>query len=449
MRILAEFIIKFNACILTFVKKTGMLSSIMNAQTHIKQKKKPIGAVLLTLLLFISISFALGMIFGEQRAIRAAVPEGEGEIIGVGELPAYLADDIEFQQFWDVWNLVKERFYKQPVSEKELFYGAMKGMVSATGDDYTVYFDPEDAEMFSSSLEGSFEGIGAEIGIRDERLQIIAPLPETPAQQAGLQPADQIVMVDGVETVGMTVEEAVTRIRGEKGSTVTLTIYREGEDGLLEVPIVRDKIVIDSVKYEMGDNGIMQISIHTFNGDTNKLFNEAVNEALSQGAEGILLDLRSNPGGLLTSAIDIASAWVGYDTVLIEKKQSDQDAYRGVTAPRLKDIPTVVLVNEGSASASEIVSGALQDYGLATVIGMQTFGKGSVQDYRELPDGSAVKITVAEWFTPNGRSINEMGLTPDIEIDFTLEDFHAERDPQKEKALEILLEGQEAVAQAE
>lgn len=426
---------------LTFTPETSILGDIMdNTSYHVpaKKSKKPYGGIMVAIFVFLLLAFTIGMIFGQQRALRAAVPEGEGHVLGQGEIPAHLEGDIDFKQFWDVWNFMKETYYRQPVSEKELFYGALKGMLAAAEDPYTVYFDPEEADMFNANLEGSFEGIGAEIGIKEEQLQIVAPLPGTPAEQAGLRPGDHIVMIDEVDTFGMTIEEAVSRIRGEKGSTVTLAISREGIEGLVDVPIKRDKIVVDSVRSEMGEDGIMYISIFTFNGDTNELFNRAVNEALTGGATGIILDLRSNPGGLLTSAIDIAAAWVGYDTVVIEKKQDKQDVFAGMMAPRLQDIPTVVLVDGGSASGSEIVAGALQDYGYATLVGTQTFGKGSVQDYRELADGSAVKITVAEWFTPNGRTINQTGITPDVEVEFTLEDANEERDPQKEKAYEIL-----------
>jgi carboxyl-terminal processing protease len=206
----------------------------------------------------------------------------------------------------------------------------------------------------------------------------------------------------------------------------------------MDYTITREKILIESVTWAMDDKNIMLISISTFNHDTSDLFSQAVHEALTQDVDGIILDLRSNPGGLLTTAIDIASAWVGYDVVVIERAQEVIQTFRGVSAPRLGGIPTVVLVNGGSASASEIVSGALQDYGYATVVGTQTFGKGSVQDYRELEDGSALKITTAVWYTPNGRSINEEGVTPDVRIEYGIEDYQADLDPQMDVAKAIL-----------
>lgn len=398
----------------------------------------PRSVTLLFSILIGIVTFSIGFFIGESRGVRSVVPEGEGRLIEQAEPPAYLTQDIDFQQFWDVWNLTKEEFYNQPVSDIDLFYGSLKGLLSGLDDPYSIYLDPEEAEEFAANLEGSFEGIGAEIGIKDERLLIIAPLDGTPAHQAGLLPGDWIVLIDGVETIGMSVEEAVTRIRGEKGTEVVLTISRDGVDGLIEISITRDTIEVDSVKWTIDDT-IMTISVSTFNHDTSDLFAQAIQEALTSDVHGIILDLRSNPGGFLSTAIDMASAWVGYDVVVIERTQEDARTYKGVKAPRLQGIPTVVLVNGGSASASEIVSGALQDYGYATVVGTQTFGKGSVQEYREWPDGSAMKITTAVWYTPKGRSINETGIAPDIEVVYTLEEYQAGIDPQYDVALEILL----------
>lgn len=398
----------------------------------------PRSLLILCAVLIVIVAFSVGFYIGQTQGVRSVVPDGEGRVVGQGEIPSYLSEDVDFQQFWDIWGFVKEEFYRQPVSDVDLYYGSIKGLVSGLGDPYSVYFDPEEAQEFTASLEGSFEGIGAEIGIKDDRLQIIAPLDGLPADEAGLLPGDWIVLIDDIETTSMSVEEAVTLIRGEKGTQVILTIARDGAEGLVDYSITRDKIVIDSVKWSIDDQGIMTIGISTFNHDTSGLFSEAIQEALTANVQGIILDLRSNPGGLLTTAIDTASAWVGYDVVVIERSQSNVQTFQGVSAPRLEGIPTVVLVNSGSASASEIVSGALQDYGYATIVGTQTFGKGSVQDYRELEDGSAVKITTAAWYTPDGRSINEEGIAPDVVVDFTAEQYQAEIDPQMRAAREIL-----------
>jgi len=416
-----------------------MLVFVMQTMTPSSSSRFPRALAALVLALVAVVSFTFGMTLGRQEGARAAVPPGEGHVLNQGDLPLSLQEDVDFRNFWDVWNFIKESYYKQPVSEKTLYYGALKGMVAAAGDPYTMYFDPTEAAEFNADLAGQFEGIGAEIGIKDDQLQVVAPLPGTPAELAGLMPGDKILLIDGTDTTGMTVEAAVQLIRGPKGTQVVLTITRNGLESAMEIPITRDTITVNSVAWTVEDNGIAVISIYTFNDETNGLFNQAVNDVLAKNVRGIILDLRSNPGGLLTSAIDVASVWVGYQTVVLEKGQGVDQTFAGPTAPRLEGMPTVVLVDGGTASGSEIVAGALQDYGLATVVGTQTFGKGSVQDYRDLPDGSAVKVTVAEWLTPLGRTIHETGLTPDVIVEFTQEDFDAQRDPQKEKAVEILL----------
>jgi carboxyl-terminal processing protease len=396
--------------------------------------------ILLFVFTVVGSSFISGWYLGHQRGVIDTVPAGEGRVLDQGMVSASLTKDVSFDQFWDVWKLVKENYYKQPVSDKELFYGALHGMVAASGDRYTTYFDPEEASQFMSSLNGTFEGIGAEIGIKEEQLQIVAPLPDSPAEKAGLQPGDGILAINGADTEGMSVEQAVTLIRGEAGTVVTLTVARQGDVEARDVSITRGTIVVHSVRWSIDEStSIATISIFTFNDDTSPLFNKAMGDVLAEGARGLIVDLRSNPGGLLTSAIDIASAWAGYQTIVIEKTGNDAQEFAGVTAPRLADVPTVVLVDGGSASGSEIVAGALQDYQLATLVGTTTFGKGSVQDYRQLPDGSAVKITVAQWYTPSGRSINETGIEPDVVVEFTQEDANEKRDPQKDKAIELLL----------
>lgn len=394
-------------------------------------------------LVFVTVSFTLGFVIGRQQGVRSVVPEGEGRVLSQGEIPRYLAQDVDFDLFWTAWDLVKDKYYEQPVSETSLFYGAMHGLLGALEDPHTVFFNPEETEEFNQELEGSFEGIGAEIGIKDDQLQIVAPLADSPAETAGVLPGDKIYFIDGVETTNMTVEEAVMRIRGDKGTTVVLTVSRDGLAELQDISIVRDEIVIDSVSYEIRSDGIAVIEIFFFNEDTVGLFNGAVKEILTQDVEGVILDLRSNPGGLLTAAVEVASEWVGSEVVVIQDVRGEQNGLVGLDPAWLAGLPTVVLVNQGSASGSEIVAGALQDYDLATLVGMTTFGKGSVQDYQELPDGSAIKITVAEWLTPNGRSINEQGIEPDIEIDYTIEDYYAGADPQLAKAVEVILYGWE------
>ncbi len=381
---------------------------------------------------------------GESASFPWQQTTSSVSVRGVGQaMPGNVtAEDIEFRRFWDLWRLLKTKYYRQPVPDQQLFYGAMEGLAKGVGDDYTTYFPPEDAKEFESSLQGEFQGIGAEIGIKEEQLQIIAPLPDTPAERAGLMPGDAILKIDDKETTGMSVEEAVKLIRGERGTKVTLSIFRLSQKKPpFDVSIQRDIIQVKSVTWEMatGSKRIAIVEISNFSQDTTSSFRDAVREILAKDPQGLIIDLRNNPGGYLESAVDIASEWVGKEIVVKERRQGKIiEEMRGEMPARLHQIPTIVLVNQGSASASEIVAGALQDGGFARLVGMKTFGKGSVQEYEPLPDGSAVKITVAEWVTPKDRTIQKIGLEPDVSVDRTAEDYEAKRDPQLERALELL-----------
>lgn len=403
--------------------------------------------------------FAGGLYVGRAGLSKAETnTAGDKNVEGIGSFPpAGTVDNkmLNFSQFWDLWKTLKLKYYED-VSENKMFYGAMSGMTAALGDPYTSFFEPKIAKEFSDSLKGEFEGIGAEIGVRNDQLQIIAPLPGTPAEKAGLLAGDYILGINGTSTEGMLTEEAVTLIRGPKGTTVTLKIGRVPKSKIQnqksanasstkEEPIVkdykikRDKIVIKSVRLTWPKDGVAMIAVSNFNQDTDQEFKAAVDEVLAKNAKGVILDLRNDPGGYLDRSMAISGEWVGDQIVVSERRKGKIiDEFRGTGSARLKDIPTVVLVNQGSASAAEIVAGALQDYGLAKIIGMKTFGKGSVQDYSEFDDGSAIKITIAEWLTPKGRSINKSGIQPDIEVDRTIDDYNENRDPQLDKALEYL-----------
>lgn len=382
-----------------------------------------------------------GIFLGREVLPPRTVQLEDGQVLGIGEV-SRIADDVDFDLFWEVWEQVQNDHIYGPVSEKDLFYGALEGLVSGLGDPYTNFFDPREASEFQTDLSGQFEGIGAEIGKRDGQIVIVSPLQDSPAQSAGVQAGDAILLIDELDTFGMTIEDAVRNIRGPKGTTVVLTVARENEESVVEIPIRRDVIELRSVEWDIREDGIAVINLFAFNEDTARLFNEAVVDVLSQGASGIVLDMRNNPGGFLDRAVSIAGEWVGNNTVVIERfengQQRELDA-QGIA--RLRDIPTVVLVNEGSASATEIVAGALQDYEEAVIIGAQTFGKGSVQEYRQLSDGSGLKITIAEWLTPQGRSINQEGIRPDEIVEFLAEDFAQGIDTQLERAIEILIGG--------
>lgn len=393
------------------------------------------------------VGFAIGhtTTASSSRASSVADPT-KGSVIGLYKTPSTKIEDVDFKQFWDLWKMMKERYYLQPVTDKQLFYGALQGLAGSVNDPYTVYFDPKVASDFASSLEGKFEGIGAEIGMKDGQLQVVAPLPGTPAERGGILAGDLILNINGTSTESMSVEQAVTLIRGPKGTPVTLTIFRmppKGEKAKesKEIKLIRDTIHVESVKSKMLDNSIAYIEVTNFNADTQDGFDRAVRDVTRSHPKGLILDLRNNPGGFLDTAVSMASEWLGTDVIVKERRQGViVDEMRGNQPnPRLKGVPTVILVNQGSASASEIVSGALQDAGAATLIGTKTFGKGVVQDVQDFPDGSSIKMTIAEWLTPKERLIQKLGLEPNELVERTADDYEAKRDPQLERAIGFLL----------
>lgn len=406
------------------VKYIGMKN---NLPEH-KQLLKRIGLVFLAIIVFYS-GFGLGLSSGGSVSYS-------GNWEGLSQINSS-RNKVDFDLFWDVWDTLQESYIEAPVSEEDLVRGAISGMVEASGDPYTQYFDPEMAELFNQDISGSFFGIGAEIGLRDDLITVIAPLSGSPAEEAGLRAGDKILAVDGEETYGWNVTEAVQKIRGDKGAEVVLTVYTPGEESEREVSIIRNEINIDSVSLEIVDN-VAVIEISQFSEDTYSQFNQVVQDVLALEIDGIILDLRNNPGGLLDQAIGIADFWIDGKLVVTEAFKDTEIPMFARPGARLSGIQTVVLVNGGSASGSEIVAGALKDYNLARIIGEQTFGKGSVQNYRELSDGSAIKITVAKWLTPRGNSISEIGIEPDELVELTLEDLNEGKDPQLESALDYI-----------
>lgn len=433
-----------------------------NSKYIIQEKKATIFKttfIAVLILVLMAVCFGSGMYVTRKSETVKNLADQElvllGKVLGkYSQSPEdKLSQDVDFDLFWEVWDILEKEFVdRDKLSEKEMFYGAVRGLVSSLGDPYTVFMNPIIAHEFAEDLAGTFEGIGAEIGIRDEILTIIAPLPDMPAEKAGLRAGDKVYAINGESTMNISIDEAVNKIRGPVDTQVTLTISRDGLEKAEDVAITRGVIIVKSVKTEIlnnninvnsdsnnNDDDIYVIKITNFNDDTLNLFNEAVREVITKNPSGIILDLRNNPGGYLETAIEVSSEWVDEGVVVTEQFSEDKKLeYLSRGRARLKDYPTVVLVNQGSASASEIVAGALQDYGKAKIIGMQTFGKGSVQALQKLKDGSSVKITVAKWLTPNGNCINEEGITPDEEIDLTIEDYEAGNDPQMDRAVEIL-----------
>lgn len=329
------------------------------------------------------------------------------------------------------------RNYDGEITDEAILNGQKQGLVSAADDPFTEYLTAQETDDFNASLDGTFEGIGAELGKEGNFVIIVAPIRGTPADQAGIQPQDIIVEIDGEDATGITVSEAVSRIRGPKGEEVVLTVIRNGER--IDVPIVRDTIKIDSVEVEIvGDIGIMTIT--QFGNDTTQLARAAAQELRDAGIQKIILDLRGNPGGLLDSSVDVSAIWLPRGSTVLEEKRGGEVVQTFTTndQPILAGTETVVLINAGSASASEIVAGALRDNGAATLLGEQSFGKGSVQRLIDLNAGGSLKVTIARWFTPNGINIDQEGITPDVEVERTIEDREADIDPQLDAAKELL-----------
>lgn len=395
----------------------------------ISQKK-----VIVYLLIIFVVAFLMGAIVEKNFLPRNLIPNWR--ILQTSET---INTDIDYDLFWEVWSSVKEKYVDQPVSDQDLFYGSLKGMVTGLDDPYSVFLNPDLSKKFLEDMSGSFEGIGIEIGIKEERLTVIAPLPDTPAFRAGLRSADKIYAIDKKDTIGISLDEAAHLIRGAKGTPVVLSIWRKGDIIPREVEIIRDVIDIKSVSWELMGNNIAYLKISHFSEDTWDEFKAISKVILNSNPNGLILDLRNNPGGYLDTAVNVAGYWLGKEIITISKDAKDKEIeYRSYGRADLVHIPTVVLVNQGSASASEILAGALQDYKQATILGENTFGKGSIQELETFFDGSSLKITVAYWYTPLGRSINEQGIMPDIEVELTSEDYELNRDPQLDQALEML-----------
>lgn len=351
-------------------------------------------------------------------------------------------DTIDFALFWKVWDTLKEKYVDQgSLDAQTLVYGAIRGMLKATNDPYTTFFDPKETQEFAEDIGGSFEGIGAELGIKDNILTVIAPLDGSPAQKAGLLSGDKIIKIGDKSTTEITIDSAVDLIRGKKGTEVILTILRTGAKETKDVPIIRDTIEIKSVKLEFRDKDIAYLKINQFGEKTSKEFDVAMNQIILQGSKGIILDLRNNPGGFLASSVEIASRMIPRGKIVVTEEDGagKKDNLYTTGGDKLSAIPIVVLINEGSASASEILAGALRDGRAVQLIGKKSFGKGSVQELINLPNKASVKITVAKWLTPSGDYIMEKGISPDIEVEFTQVDFEAEKDPQLDKAVETII----------
>ncbi len=347
-----------------------------------------------------------------------------------------------FSPFFQVWNIIHEQYIDQPLDDVKLMQSAIGGLMNGLGDEHSSYMDPATYQQVNAPLVGSYTGIGAWVDTSGEVLVIIAPMPGSPAEVAGVQSGDIVVAIDGKDMTGIDPGVVLQSILGPADTVVTLTIVREGLEEPLDISITRAEIEIPVIEYEMLDNNIAYIYLFQFSVDSGAEVRSALTELLAQNPVGVILDLRDNTGGYLDAAFDIASAFIEDGPIMIEETgegaTQTYSAYGNAIAP---DIPLVILVNGGSASASEITAGAIQDRGRGTLVGTTTYGKGSVQNWIELEgDNGAIRVTIVRWLTPNSRQINEVGLTPDVIVDYTQEDADAGIDPQRDKAIEILLD---------
>lgn len=402
---------------------------MLNYRTYLKPS-----LIVLVSVIIVAASFGGGVYVGYER--RPAIEKVKG-VLGQEAAPA---KEVDFSQFWEVWSQVEEKYVdRDAIERKNLVSGAITGLVKALGDPYTVYLPPRETKVFKEDVRGSFGGIGAEIGVRRETLTIISPLKGSPAERAGLKAGDKILKINATTTADLGLDEAVSYIRGPVGTAVTLTIVREGEE-VREVSVTRETIVIPVIETSRKDGGVFHIHLLNFNEKSTLEFRRALREFVGSGDRKILLDLRGNPGGFLDAAVDIASWFIPAGEIVAREREADgsERLYRSSGHRLLESTPVVVLVDQGSASASEILAGALRDVRGTKLIGQKTFGKGSVQAVESLSGGASLKITIAKWLTPGGASINDRGLEPDIAVEIKKEDAENERDPQLEKALEAL-----------
>lgn len=354
-------------------------------------------------------------------------------------------EKVDFSLFWESWKILDEKFVVDENSEKitdqEKIWGAVKGLASSFKDPYTVFMPPSDSEIFESDIKGNFEGVGMEIGIRNDNLVVVAPLKNTPAEKAGIMPKDVILEIDGKPTKNMGTEEAVKIIRGEKGTEVKLLVVREGEMEPLEISIIRDVINIPVIETKIKDD-VFIISLYSFTATSPELFREALQKFLESFKDKLIIDLRGNPGGYLEAANDIASWFLPTGELVVTENYGKSLPDKVHTSRGYNifndNLKLVILINGGSASASEILAGALREHEKATLIGTKSFGKGSVQELVKVTPDTSLKITVARWLTPEGNSISDNGLEPDIEVEMTLDDLKEGKDPQLEKAIEYL-----------
>lgn len=391
------------------------------------------------------LAFGAGIYTGvTERLSSAATDAPSVQNISLSLNPDQQPSDVDFKQFWKAWTLLDRSFVNahasgtMPTYQKRM-YGAITGLTESYGDPYTVFLPPAEATTFQQNINGEFGGVGMELGVDSKgTIIVIAPLKDSAADKAGVKSGDAIIAIDGKSTEGFVVDDAVHLIRGEVGTSITITFMRGTET--YKATIVRQTINIPIIKSEARSDGVFEIDLYSFSANSANLFRDALRKYFESGDTKLLLDLRGNPGGYLEAAVEMASFFLPVgDTVVTEDYKGKQDnvAHRsvGYDVFKNKKMNMAILIDQGSASASEILAGALQQHNVAKLVGTRSFGKGSVQQLMELGNGAELKVTVARWLTPNGSSISDGGLKPDINATTTLEDIKNSKDPQKSAAV--------------
>ncbi len=438
----------------------------MNSSTSFTSK---LTAVIVSILI-VGVSFASGLYVGNAAPTPSSyvttfkIPSNDNSAP---------SSKIDLSPFWKTWNLLDKKFVVTHKASSSInvsatsststgpvinsldtpqnrLYGAIKGMVASLGDPYTVFFTPEESKTFTSEINGNFEGIGMELGIKDGILTVVTAIKDTPAFKAGLTSGDKIIKINEVISAGISTDQAVSLIRGKKGTDVTLTILRGEEKEPRVIKVTRDVINLPTIDAQLRSDGVFVIRLYTFTQDSPNLFRAALRQFVESNSNKLILDLRGNPGGLVDAAVDIASWFLPQGKIILQEVSTPigtlaKDSVNDTEVLRSKgydifskNLQMAILINGGSASASEILAGALNEYGVAKLVGTKSFGKGSVQELVQITDDALLKVTIARWLTPNGKSISEGGLTPDIQVELTADDFAKKQDPQLEKAASLL-----------
>ncbi|MFA6416027.1 MAG: S41 family peptidase [Candidatus Paceibacterota bacterium] len=366
--------------------------------------------------------------------------------------PVEIAGEADFAPFWKAWALLNENFVdnstssKKVVTNQDRVWGAVSGLTDSLGDPYTVFMPPEKKTRFDEDIAGNFGGLGMEVGVRDGMITVISPLPDSPAKKAGIMSGDVIAKVGATSTASMSLDEAIKYMRGPKGTKVHLALLREKVSQPIEIDVVRDTIILPTIETKELTGGVYQISLFNFSAQSPNLFRDALEKFLRSGSDKLILDLRGNPGGYLEASVDIASWFLPEGKVIVKEergKNKVETIYRSkgydIFTKLNRKVQMIVLVDQGSASAAEILAGALSENGVAKLVGQKTFGKGSVQELIPVTGDTSLKVTVARWLTPNGNSISHSGITPDTLVAITAEDVKKGIDPQKDKAVKMLL----------